>query len=267
MHLLLLAVHPHIRGAYIASEVRNALNVGSSPHTWGIRSIVCSIGLLSGSSPLTWGIRAHWSCWPGPFSVHPHLRGAYGVVLDQVDLDLGSSPHTWGIRGRRCNICCPGPVHPHIRGAYLNGSGAGGILYRFIPTYVGHTSVPGWRPGCRRFIPTYVGHTRESCTICKLVTVHPHIRGAYGCSEGLLVRQKRFIPTYVGHTRISFGFCLHLAVHPHIRGAYCQKLASTFSACGSSPHTWGIRTRYSRFWGYRRFIPTYVGHTVPQTLG
>ena len=138
MHLLLLAVHPHIRGAYIASEVRNALNVGSSPHTWGIppadagdlrfaRFIPTYVGhtnsVLSGGSRKT---------------VHPHIRGAYLKQEFDTVCNDGSSPHTWGI-------------HIYII-VYLR-------LLRFIPTYVGHTLYRMQYRAAVRFIPTYVGHT------------------------------------------------------------------------------------------------------------
>ena len=57
-------------------------------------------------------------------SVHPHIRGAYRVVIDFQVVPNGSSPHTWGIHtGREAN---PGTD-------------------RFIPTYVGHTSWTPWR--------------------------------------------------------------------------------------------------------------------------
>ena len=116
-----------------------------------------------------------------------------------------------------------------------------GIIKRFIPTYVGHTSVSvsvpvslsgssphtwgihftpqGWTVNVR-FIPTYVGHTNLTQYDTGNYAVHPHIRGAYGSSP-----------------RRRWGS----AVHPHIRGAYYQG-ATVQRTCG-------------------RFIPTYVGHT------
>ena len=112
-------------------------------------------------------------------TVHPHIRGAYGIYLCWSGRPNGSSPHTWGIL---CPFLCsqyqcrfiptyvghtwpparwtrPSPVHPHIRGAYYRPRWSARSPTRFIPTYVGHTKT--W----------YIeGRARE---------VHPHIRGAY----------------------------------------------------------------------------------------
>ena len=218
-----LPVHPHIRGAYLKQEFDTVCNDGSSPHTWGIRPRSSPVSAACRFIPTYVGHTPAPLSSPFPPAVHPHIRGAYGVVLDQVDLDLGSSPHTWGIRGRRCNICCPGPVHPHIRGAYVCGRSG-----RFPP-----------RP------------------------VHPHIRGAYepafffsssrsGSSPHTWGIQRlqistgqllRFIPTYVGHTRAGSPPILRRTVHPHIRGAYSGSGKSRSLKNGSSPHTWGIPQR------------------------
>ena len=175
---------------------------------------------------------------------------------------IGSSPHTWGI----------------LRDPAREAGGT-----RFIPTYVGHTSINIW---------PHVGRT-----------VHPHIRGAYvagpgdsspspGSSPhtwGILslgrgtVPPARFIPTYVGHTapfcvsaRLPAGSSPHTwgirstpthipgtaSVHPHIRGAYEIKAPISSAGSGSSPHTWGIRAVSASFVCPPRFIPTYVGHTA-----
>ena len=217
-------------------------------------------------------------------SVHPHIRGAYGLG----ELSPGPAavhPHIRGAYNAAGMPVTNGSVHPHIRGAY------GSILRirpspgRFIPTYVGHTfhSNPhsrhslGSSPhtwgirdqgtnfiGWFRFIPTYVGHTRGFCLICLSPSVHPHIRGAYvpsvrvlsvapGSSPhtwGILQRVRsglnivRFIPTYVGHTE-----CSEVRFFVHI---------------GSSPHTWGIHRVLALGLGKNRFIPTYVGHTIKE---
>ena len=152
----------------------------------------------------------------------------------------GSSPHTWGIR--RCRP-------------------RGRDRHRFIPTYVGHTSLPHpWRRGR---------------------TVHPHICGAYFpfCPGGLSVSGSsphtwgirpvvtgrnlsiRFIPTYVGHTIPPETRPRANAVHPHIRGAYNPAVLDGGFAIGSSPHTWGILQVLQQPCDSLRFIPTYVGHT------
>ena len=112
-------------------------------------------------------------------SVHPHIRGAYVILLNRSSPKPGSSPHTWGIQEL---------------------GGADQDRLRFIPTYVGHTAcsaatalAASVHPHIRgayalsgiaqvtdtRFIPTYVGHTPSArYQHCRLA-VHPHIRGAY----------------------------------------------------------------------------------------
>ena len=217
-------------------------DLSSSPHTWGI------------PGSITWS--QQWR------TVHPHLRGAYGT------------PPRHAVQKQRFIPTCvghtpapphPAPcrsVHPHMRRAY-----------RFTAPF--WASVPGssphtWGIRCRRLPP-----------LCRC-SVHPHIRGAYftqlkisgdklGSSPhtwGILfmvslpVVHARFIPTYVGHTHPSQQKRSNSAVHPHIRGAY--EFRDVFQECfgGSSPHTWGIQGGAKERRRSRRFIPTYVGHTL-----
>ena len=133
-----------------------------------------------------------------------------------------------------------------------------------------------------RFIPTYVGHTGASSSAGSVVSVHPHIRGAYCTANPRIgetigssphtwgIRRRlpdlpaliRFIPTYVGHTRKRRGASVMRTVHPHIRGAYWPSAIQASSAIGSSPHTWGILSAHPEPHQAQRFIPTYVGHTA-----
>ena len=173
-------------------------------------------------------------------SVHPHIRGAYVILLNRSSPKPGSSPHTWGIQE-------------------LGGADQDRL----------------------RFIPTYVGHTMLGQIVNHILTVHPHIRGAYsllrchssggfgssphtwGILSGDGVRHvpRRFIPTYVGHTRCWKRSGGTDTVHPHIRGAYGSEFAWANTETGSSPHTWGIRPPRRQIAVGFRFIPTYVGHT------
>ncbi len=133
--------------------------------------------------------------------VHPHSRGAYGILVSAFGGSLGSSPLAWGI------LC-----------------GDQFLVYgvRFIPTRVGHTQFLRFLPPPHlRFIPTRVGHTL--ICVCRLSvtagssplawgilvkvqfaepseTVHPHSRGAYHINAIPLRRRVWFIPTRVGHT-------------------------------------------------------------------
>ena len=255
--------------------------VGSSPPTWGIRTLFISISRTARFIPTYVGHTREWTCNAPKRSVHPHLRGAYGQLLCNVSQNGGSSPPTWGIRS-----CFPGQI----------------FITRFIPTYVGHTYHPvlrylpgpvhphlrGAYPGQKEMGTKKVGSSPPTWGILGRRTlnaaphaVHPHLRGAYwsrpkstssrrGSSPptwGILdfcildYRPHRFIPTYVGHTWRSRPKTLMPAVHPHLRGAYFRSPRLCPPWLGSSPPTWGIQPDGKIGWNRERFIPTYVGHT------
>ena len=153
----------------------------------------------------------------------------------------GSSPHTWGILLPVSSFIFPPPVHPHIRGAYFSGLDADSISSGSSPHTWGIQGAPAPARPRRRFIPTYVGHTQIKITGTATEAVHPHIRGAYAIQGTPLA---------------------HHAVHPHIRGAYKQIAKVSKAWDGSSPHTWGIHRPSAAGQAKRRFIPTYVGHTI-----
>ena len=181
------AVHPHIRGAYAALPRQQLIFPGSSPHTWGIPLLGLRMLLPDRFIPTHMGHTQDRAGMSTPRSVHPHIRGAYVVHIRQLFRRDGSSPHTWGIQhavGRRAvlerfiptyvghaynrtRLYIFNPVHPHIRGAYKSHipsifprTGSSPHMWgirplratrllpsRFIPTYVGHTSIQ-W--SCRR---------------------------------------------------------------------------------------------------------------------
>ena len=245
---------------------RNTLKpcLGSSPPTWGIQNPALHSIDDHRFIPTYVGHTGRSGSCPSTMPVHPHLRGAYIRRCQHCIFHDGSSPPTWGI---------PLRLVPRE------------FQRRFIPTYVGHTnrsrsgtansygsSPPTWgipsppppAPTSPRFIPTYVGHT-----------VPPGPLGA---------PVARFIPTYVGHTpqtigaqRIAGGSSpptwgirgmsmfpdVGITVHPHIRGAYVLNRLQAHEKTGSSPHTWGIRGMGRCDPPPSRFIPTYVGHTIP----
>ena len=199
---------------------------------------------------------------PSVISVHPHIRGAYALLLIRSALLPGSSPHTWGI--------------------LLNFHGTK-KQFRFIPTYVGHTllkvcethryggSSPhtwGIRAGPEdrehrlRFIPTYVGHTVTHLYRDTPSSVHPHIRGAYRSLRKPPTMSSGSSPHTWGIPPAHGDEPRTLLVHPHTRGAYCLDQVIPPHLRGSSPHTWGILPVPGWRPGCRRFIPTYVGHTV-----
>ena len=169
-----------------------------------------------------------------------HRWLAIFFIISSYIFDLSSSPHTWGIRGRILSIVFL-PVHPHLCWAYpslhlaaISQNGSSPHTWGILP------SVKSALMGIR-FIPTYVGHTTSPTQGASLITVHPHIRGAYSRKLVGGIRVIRFIPTYVGHTGLALGGLALRPVHPHIRGAYGGGHERVFQPV--------------------RFIPTYVGHT------
>ena len=240
--------------------VKPVPDLGSSPHTWGIRALVlcscCGFRFI----PTYVGHIKNSIDGAAPKTVHPHIRGAYFNFWAAALMSTGSSPHTWGI---------------------WHSLPSDTLIPRFIPTYVGHMYAAGRvgsRPAgssphtwgiCRlilsmrgkggssphtwgisigaykshsltRFIPTYVGHMAAEMDGATYISVHPHIRGAYYHPPGAYHRPP--------------------LVHPHIRGAYQHPPPAATWQFGSSPHTWGISANH---WGATdsgRFIPTYVGH-------
>ena len=233
-------VHPHIRGVY-ADCVPITVSVGgSSPPTWGIPGrgsrLLANVRFI----PTYVGHIALWGGPQPPPAVHPHIRGAY-IGCPQITQILGgSSPHTWGIRGRSWPVPGPAGSSPHTWGIRLTIR-AHFVEHRFIPTYVGHTVVPGSMP------PVSTGSSPHTWGIP--VVVAPGIH------------KDRFIPTYVGHTLPLLPGSTPPSVHPHIRGAYRFDTGNTAQSPGSSPHTWGIHSIWQITAGPIWFIPTYVGHT------
>ena len=154
-------------------------------------------------------------------SVHPHVRGAYIVLMAGMATGFGSSPRAWGLR--RCGFDWCRLVHGSSPRAW-------GLRYgrtkehkaiRFIPTCVGLTfATPLPATGFRRFIPTCVGLTILQRFIWSLPPVHPHVRGAY-------CRFYFDYSVFAGSSPRAWGLrygCPYRftsdSVHPHVRGAY-----------------------------------------------
>ena len=90
-------VHPHIRGVYSKPCCAPTQQGGSSPHTWGIPKKVKPENKLSRFIPTYVGHTASKTDFDILTSVHPHIRGAYGLFDGFQRGHYGSSPHTWGI--------------------------------------------------------------------------------------------------------------------------------------------------------------------------
>ena len=136
-------VHPHLRGAYLASRMHTSTVFGSSPPTWGIPYRLHMDHLKLRFIPTYVGHTSGWGCQRGGHPVHPHLRGAYGggpgEALSDVrfiptyvghtgfthfsSLPPSVHPHLRGAYAASPPALRPGPVHPHLRGAYMMGLG------------------------------------------------------------------------------------------------------------------------------------------------
>ena len=175
---------------------------GSSPHAWGtlrcrprpqrqLRFIPTCVGNSSGC-----GLSGDTN------TVHPHMRGELGYGPFNSFYAAGSSTHTWGTRAppavhpRRGRFIPTyvgnsrsdpelrrrPAVHPHIRGELLPSCSSTTSLSGSSPHTWG-THGPGSLDldGCR-FIPTYVGNSSISSSPSTTATVHPHIRGELSSS-------------------------------------------------------------------------------------
>ena len=70
---------------------------GSSPHTWGIPASSGAAVRRSRFIPTYVGHTSAAQPTPSTSTVHPHIRGAYGIRGRNANGVHGSSPHTWGI--------------------------------------------------------------------------------------------------------------------------------------------------------------------------
>src|SRR5690606_37212177 len=109
-------VHPHVRGEHHPRHESGRSVGGSSPTPWGTRWASISSVHMNGSSPRAWGTpvvvdavvgigrfiptcvgNSSNSAQPAETpSVHPHVRGEHGTVIDPGDFTIGSSPRAWG---------------------------------------------------------------------------------------------------------------------------------------------------------------------------
>ena len=131
--------------------------------------------------------------------VHPHVHGEHISKAVMRRRTRGSSPRTWGTQVR-VQLTIP--------------------IQRFIPTYMGNTTVPA----------------RSSTT----GSVHPHVHGEHVSEERPdyiadgssprtwgtprqrrgRVQDDRFIPTYMGNTCRVRAVSPAVPVHPHVHGEH-----------------------------------------------
>ena len=265
------AVHPHVRGAYSVHLSLFPFCIGSSPRAWGLlvlallrqrvpRFIPTCVGLT--------GQRCSSSCVP---AVHPHVRGAYFFLFPAHQPEHGSSPRAWGLPCPRSGVCsqprfiptCVGltspadpasasaPVHPHVRGAYLPGLIPGKICLGSSPRAWGLLSDKYFSIRSARFIPTCVGLTNYSYCCNVIITVHPHVRGAYSSTKSsntsgigssprawglfpdqlILAVPVRFIPTCVGLTKINVEITCVLSTEDRLSLLVFALALLSFQSC------------------------------------
>ena len=215
------------------------------------------------------------------FVVHPHIRGGTPpVVTVRVYLPRFIPTHVGNTSENSIRVIVV-PVHPHTRGEHLcehvRHPGRGGSS----PHTWGTRAIGGAIPKVTRFIPTHVGNTPVHDPLACPGQVHPHTRGEHPRSQHRSVNMDgssphtwgtlrgdgagqdgdRFIPTHVGNTMISSRSSPAGPVHPHTRGEHADLRQIGLMLDGSSPHTWGTRSRRARPGGPGRFIPTHVGNT------
>ena len=109
---------------------------GSSPRAWGTLQECYQRCKVYRFIPTCMGNSEKMSMVEGCKTVHPHVHGELTSEGVTFSGEFGSSPRAWGT--------------PHIIMRYKN-------IYRFIPTCMGNSSIPG----------------RGSAGL----TVHPHVHG------------------------------------------------------------------------------------------
>ena len=190
-----------MRGAYNRPDRDNPRVIGSSPRAWGLRRRGDLLAVDQRFIPTCVGLTQVLQFCPGPCSVHPHVRGAYGIIEPGSKDRPRFIPTCVGLTfGRSSHATPAGGSSPR----------AWGLLIRLDISFA-------------------------------FKSVHPHVRGAYGIQGICPQAAPRFIPTCVGLTGTAFGHGAVLSVHPHVRGAYSAAMSSLVTSFGSSPRAWGLR--------------------------
>ena len=139
-----VSVHPHARGEHNDNVEAWIHCSGSSPRTWGTRGAALYMSYFCRFIPTHVGNTSSASDQSQTWPVHPHARGEHHPGATMPTTRLGSSPRTWGTPATDVTT---------------------DIIFRFIPTHVGNTSVA---PKTELFWP-----------------VHPHARGEHEPVAGI----------------------------------------------------------------------------------
>ena len=90
------AVHPHMRGADVASLPITLRAIGSPPHAWGRLIFKWSEVQIPRFTPTCVGQMLLQQSSSSCRSVHPHMRGADLFLCLYFCEYFGSPPHAWG---------------------------------------------------------------------------------------------------------------------------------------------------------------------------
>ncbi len=114
---VLLPVHPHVHGERGGVGVCQNTGDGSSPRTWGTRTVNVTLRQNTRFIPTYMGNALDFPVTLVDSAVHPPVHGERKPALRKNGIQTGSSPRTWGTRGFR-------------EGSFVH--------HRFIPTYMGN---------------------------------------------------------------------------------------------------------------------------------
>ena len=153
------SVHPHLCGAYVVGMDAPPVVGGSSPPTWGIRRVRGQERAERRFIPTYVGHTLSPSRIPRAIPVHPHLRGAYSASLTTAAAFLRFIPTYVGHTFLACNLANDCTVHPHLGGAYSFDRGKQDYQCGSSPPTWGIRKMNEDTGNMFRFIPTYVGHT------------------------------------------------------------------------------------------------------------
>ncbi len=105
--VIVLPVHPHVRGDNLDSQRISRPICGSPPRAWGQCQSVTFIVRMGRFTPTCVGTMSRGAAWRSIRAVHPHVRGDNFVRASSATCPDGSPPRAWG---QLCNIdCLPAP--------------------------------------------------------------------------------------------------------------------------------------------------------------
>ena len=153
----------------------------------------------------------------------------------------GSSPRMWGTQNRCYRF---------------------DTMWRFIPTHVGNTQLPGLRRCNSAVHPHACGEHRFPLRVLSSCGgSSPRMWGTRALA-GDERAEGRFIPTHVGNTFQQEYEASFVTVHPHACGEHSMAESRASASSGSSPRMWGTRVPLDSRAVAGRFIPTHVGNTL-----